>query len=117
MEIDVYKRLVRSSETTFDRNATAFGVLQWFAKSCSLDSTPYLWLCLKLYLTIGVSIASCERSFSKLKMIKSYLRSTINDDRLSALPILSTERDNIQKLDFKDIIADFASMKARKVQF
>ena len=50
VEIDRFKRLVLSSETTFDRNATAFDVLQWFVglKSCLLDSTPYLCLCLKL---------------------------------------------------------------------
>ena len=71
MEIDRFKKLVRSSKTTFDRNATAFDVLQWLAKSCLLDSTPYLCLSLELYFTIGVSIESCERSFSKLKMIKS----------------------------------------------
>ena len=33
VETDRFKRLVRSSETTFDRNATAFDVLQWLAKS------------------------------------------------------------------------------------
>ena len=86
VEIDRFKRLVRSSETKFD-------ILQWLAKSCLHDSTPYLCLCLKLYLTVGVSIASCERSFSKFKMIKSYLRSTMSDDRLSALSILSIEKD------------------------
>ena len=50
-------------------------------------------------------------------MTKSYLRSIMNGDRLSALSILSVERDYVQKLDFEDIIADFASAKARKVQF
>ena len=72
---------------------------------------------MKLYLTIGVSIASCERSFSNLKMIKPYLRSTMNADRLSALSILSIERDYVQKPNFEDIVADFTSAKARKVQF
>ena len=117
VEIDRFKRLVLSRETTFDRNATEFDVLQWLVKSCLLDSTPYLCLYLKLYLTIGVSIASCERSFSKLKMIKSYLRSTMSDNWLSALSILSIERDYVQQLDFEDIVADFSSTKARKVQF
>ena len=117
METDKWKTLVRSSETTFDRNARAFDVLQRLAKSYLLDSTPYLWLCLKLYLTIGVSIASNERSFSKLKMIKSYLRSTMNADRLSALSILSLERDYVQKLNFEEIIANFTLAKAREVQF
>ena len=41
----------------------------------------------------------------------------MNDDQLSALSNFSTERDYVQKLDFEDIIADFASAKARKVQF
>ena len=50
-------------------------------------------------------------------MITSYLRSTMSDDRLSALSILSIERDYVQKLDIDDIIADFAVAKARKVQF
>ena len=45
------------------------------------------------------------------------IRSTMSDDRLSALSILSIERDYVQKLNFEDIIADFASAKARKVQF
>ena len=41
----------------------------------------------------------------------------MNDDRLSALLILSTERDYVQKLEFEDIVTDFAMVKARKVQF
>ena len=39
VEIDRFKRLARSSETKFDRIATAFDVLQWLAKSCLPDST------------------------------------------------------------------------------
>ena len=62
MEIDRFKRLVRSSETTFDRNATTFDVLQWLAKSCLPVTQHIICNYLKLYLTIGVSIASCERS-------------------------------------------------------
>ena len=50
-------------------------------------------------------------------MMESYLRSTMNDDRLSASSILSIERDDVQKLDFEDIIADFTSVKTRKDQF
>lgn len=39
-----------------------------------------------------VSIDNCERNFSKLKFIKTYQRSTMNQERLNNLPILSTER-------------------------
>ena len=50
------------------------------------------------FLTTGISVASCERSFSKLKLIKNYLRSTMSDARLTNLAILSIEREWQMKL-------------------
>ena len=72
---------------------------------------------LKLYLTVAVSIASCERSFSKLKLIKSYLRSTMGESRQPALAILSIESDFVEMLSFEDVILDFVSVKARRFNF
>ena len=42
-----------------------------------------------LYLTLPVTVASAERSFSELKLIKAFLTSTISQVRLSSLAILS----------------------------
>ncbi|ESO02949.1 hypothetical protein HELRODRAFT_81078, partial [Helobdella robusta] len=78
---------------------------------------PYLSVSLQLFLTICVSVASCERSFSKLKIIKNYLRSTMGQSRLSDLAILSIERDLAKKVDFDEVINKFASLKARKGKF
>ncbi|GFX20394.1 transposable element Tcb2 transposase [Trichonephila clavipes] len=44
-------------------------------------------------LTVPVSTASADRSFSKLKLIKIYLRSTMSQERLSALSVLSIEAE------------------------
>ena len=68
-----------------------------------------------LFLTIPVTVASAERSFSKLKLIKSYLRSTMGQGRLSGLATLSIENDRARQLDVKDIIHDFAERKSRKI--
>ena len=50
------------------------------------------------FLTTGISVASCDRSFSKIKLIKNYLRSTMSDTRLTNLAILSIARDWQMKL-------------------
>ena len=78
---------------------------------------PNLCTILQILLTVGVSVASCERSFSKLKLIHSYLGSSrpMPQERLSNLAILSIEREVTDKINFDIIINDFASVKARRV--
>ncbi|CAM1327697.1 Uncharacterised protein r2_g3670 [Pycnogonum litorale] len=70
---------------------------------------------LQILLTIAVSIASCERSFSKLKLILSYLRASMGQDRLSDLALLSVERETLETTDFDDVIDQFATVKSRKI--
>jgi len=77
---------------------------------------PNLSTIIQILLTVDVSVASCERSFSKLKLIHSYLHSSRSQEKLSNLAILSIEREVTDKIYFDDIINDFASAKARRVQ-
>ena len=65
-EIARFNRLVQSSDTAFQSDATALDVLQWLTKYLLRESTPFLFLCLKLYLPVAVSIASCEKVFQSL---------------------------------------------------
>lgn len=76
---------------------------------------PNVVVAIKIFLTMPVTVASCERSFSKLKLIKTYLRSTMGQERLSGLAILSIERDIARLLSYENVIKDFAMRKARKV--
>ena len=64
-----------------------------------------------------VSVASCERSFSKLKIIKTYLRSTMAEELLGNLAILSIEKEVFNSVDFDQIIDQFAEKKSRKASF
>lgn len=70
-----------------------------------------------LFLTLPVTVATAERSFLKLKLIKNYLRSTICEERLSGLGILSIENDRARQLNLTKIINNFAEKKARKRNF
>jgi hypothetical protein len=62
---------------------------------------------LTILLAIAVSIASCERSFSKLKLILNYLRASMLQDRLCDLAQLSIESEQAEQMDFKEVINDF----------
>ncbi|KAL2997987.1 hypothetical protein AAZX31_09G071400 [Glycine max] len=68
-----------------------------------------------ILLTIPVTIATVERSFSKLKLLKSYLKSTMLQDRLNVLAILSIESEVLELLDYKTLINNFVAKKARRL--
>nr|CAH7716461.1 unnamed protein product [Callosobruchus chinensis] len=71
----------------------------------------------RIFLSIPVASASCECSFSNLKLIKSYLRSSMGQERLSGLALISIESLMIKNLNFEEIIEAFANAKARRVHF
>ncbi|XP_025192832.1 uncharacterized protein LOC112592885 [Melanaphis sacchari] len=62
-----------------------------------------------------MTVASAERSFSKLKLVKNHLRSIMSNERLTGLSILSIEAELAQELNLEYLIQDFATKKARKV--
>ena len=78
---------------------------------------PNTEIAYRILLTIPISVASAERSFSKLKLIKNYLRSTMSQERLNGLSMISIEHELAEKLDYSKLINDFAGKKARRVIF
>ena len=75
---------------------------------------PNLIISLRMFLTAPATIASAERSFSKLKLIKNHLRSTMGQDRLTHLARLSIESNIAKQINFDSVIRSFAKKKARK---
>lgn len=75
------------------------------------DIFPKTFEVFRLFLTIPMSSASCERSFSCLRRLKTYLRSTTGQERLSSLALLAIERDVC--VDVKRVINTFTTTKRR----
>ena len=72
----------------------------------------------KLYsimITVPVTSAECERSFSKLALIKSKLRTTCGQERLEKLVLCSVERDIVQRVNVDKIVDRFDS-HSRRIQ-
>ena len=51
--------------------------------------------------------ASCELSFSSMKRIKTYIRSSMGEDRLTALAVLYIHRSSVTVVDIEKVIQHF----------
>ena len=80
------------------------------------DCFPNASIAYRIMLTIPVTVASAERSFSKLKLLKSYLRSTMTQERLNDLAMIALESDMLEKIDYERIIEDFISKNAQRIK-
>ena len=77
------------------QNESIESVIDVYRLIIPLEATfPTLKKLLQISLTLAVSTAQCERSFSALKRIKTYLRTTMTEQRLIDISILSIEREN-----------------------
>ena len=66
--------------------------------------------------TIPVSSAACERTFSCLRRLKTYLRNKMSDERLVHLAIINIERETAKSLDTSKIVDEFdAAHKNRRI--
>lgn len=79
-------------------------------------SFPNVVVSLTIYLSLMVTNCSGERSFSKLKRVKNYLRSTMGQERLNSLTLMSIETETLRGMDTGRLISLFAARKARKYQ-
>ena len=100
-----------------DNKNTPLEVLDYIHSHGLKENYVNVTTALRILLTLPVSVASGERSFSKLRIIQNYLRSTMTQDRLVWLSTISIERDILDDIDITSIIKDFAEQKARKVSF
>ncbi|XP_012847999.1 PREDICTED: zinc finger MYM-type protein 1-like [Erythranthe guttata] len=87
----------------------AIGVLNYLKEMNTCF--PNTWIAYRILIIVHVTVASAERSFSKLKLLKSYLRSAMSQERLNGLAILSIEKHITGKLDFTSLIDNFAAKK------
>ncbi|CAB3985113.1 zinc finger MYM-type 1-like [Paramuricea clavata] len=75
---------------------------------------PNLLKIIKIALTLPLTSASAERSFSKLRIIKNRLRSTMRQDRLESLMLMSVESDICRGLDIEGLVERFTDAAPRR---
>ena len=81
----------------------------------SLGLYPNVVTIITIFLTMPVSTATPERSFSTMHRVKTYLRSTMKTERVAALALMHAYRDI--PVHVKAVIRDFCAKKNRLLAF
>ena len=102
----LYKTKMTNQQATMEETTT------FILKNHFNVALPVMNQLFKILWTIPANTCSCERSFSSLKRIKTYLRNTTGQDRLSGLALLSIEREF--EIDYDEIIKEFVAAKEKR---
>jgi len=87
---------------------------QWSPPCGLCELFQNVCIILGILLTIPAVVASAERFFSKLKLVKYYLQSAMSPTRLVDLARLNIESSIARQVDFDSVITNFANKNTRK---
>nr|KAJ0221306.1 hypothetical protein LSAT_V11C200088480 [Lactuca sativa] len=108
-EIDVvqhvdYKLLTSMSE-----------LCQWLIKTRRLANFHLIYRVANLILTLPVSTATMERSFSAMNLTKTRLQNKMEDEFLNDSLVFDFERELAEKISLETVVQDFKNGKDRHV--
>jgi len=101
----------------FKLSAFPKNILAEMLEMSLINLFPNISIALRIFLTLPVSVAEAEHTFSLQKRVKIYQCSTMKQDRLNEVTTLSFNCDKARKLGFSrpTIIHDFTSKKSRRL--
>ena len=68
-------------------------------------------------MTAPVTVAKDERTFTRLKLTKTCLRTTMTEQRLESLMLISCEKDISNTIDIDVIAAKWVELKSQRISF
>lgn len=104
-ELHQAKRLVERLDRN-DKPNTMLTFLSYLERY--KEAFPELCRIGRIAVALPVSTASCERSFSCLRHLKTWVRNSMANDKLDSVAILAIERERTQLLDVEKVIDAFA---------
>lgn len=114
-ELTVASSMWKNHRQTSDRDNKYLPTITTFQQLLTKVAFPNLLKCIQVALTLPITSATCERSFSAMKLLKSFLRNRMSDERLSNMATLFISKDRVQKLDRNELINLFADKPTRRL--
>ncbi|KAH9697194.1 TTF-type domain-containing protein [Citrus sinensis] len=101
----------------FKSLSTIFDLSQWLVSTRKATIFPLVYRIIVLVLTLSVSTATTERSFSAMRIVKTRLRNKMEDEFLTDSLIMYIEWEIAEKLSIESIVNEFRDMKERRIPF
>ena len=78
-------------------------------------SLPHCYKAYCLALTVPVTVAKNEQTFSKLRLIKNHMRSRIGEERLEHCMLMACEKETLDNLNMDKILKQW-NLKPRRIR-
>ncbi|XP_050296345.1 uncharacterized protein LOC126736159 [Anthonomus grandis grandis] len=107
------------SRPDFSQNIGAMNLLSFILENNLGETFAETIKLLNIIVTTPMTTAEADRNFSTLKRIKSFLRSTMLNERLNALAMMSINRNLVMEINNFDekVMERFINMKDRRADF
>ena len=119
-EQKIFMKFLATNDDFLQQAVTAPKIVELAYKQGHHEVLPLFYKVASILATIQATSCSAERSFSTLRRMKTYLRSTMGQDRLHDLAIINVERAYTNEVidNYMDKIIDtFGERKGRKSLF
>ena len=109
-----YIRTKQQKESEKDESDRESITMLKFYQLLDGDMFPSLKKIVQVALTIPVTSCSCERSFSVLRRLKTWLRGRMGDDRLDDMAVLAIERSTYSSCTTCALVSAFLTKRPRR---
>jgi hypothetical protein len=107
---DMFLDIATQRDVHIDCFQSAVDLLKNVDQGAAIANTlPELTKLVRVALTIPVTSCTAERSFSSLRRLKTYLRSTMSQERLNHVAILNYHKDIIANVNINEFADEFIS--------
>ena len=119
-ELNMLSSVVKSADPGIKRVTSIRTIMNIFRSQPHLDLRKVycnLHALMKMYLTVPLSNASAERSFSALRRIKNYLRNRLTQEHLNHHMMLNVHKHLTEIIDLNIVAKTFVSSNERRLNF
>ena len=83
-------------------------------KQCDEDEFPNIFTPLKILSILPVTSCECERAFSAMRRLNTYMRCTMSENRLASFGLMHIRYD--MQIHLEEVLELFVTMHPRMVQ-